>query len=115
MMSRMQKVVNSLEAWGKEIGLSFNALKNEVIMFSKATSIVKNLRAQINIYTECSKTDEQTGCCFTMNRNNTEIAADSIRLPDYTTVYQAEVLAIRLAMIEIRQHLGKEDRYIKIF
>ena len=43
MMSRMQEVVNSLEAWGKEIGLSFNALKTEVIMFSKATSIVKHL------------------------------------------------------------------------
>ena len=25
------------------------------------------------------------------------------------------MLAIRLAMIEVRQHLGEEDRYIKIF
>ena len=46
---------------------------------------------------------------------NTEIAADFIRLPDYTTVYQAGVLAIRLTMIEVRQHLGEEDRFIKIF
>ena len=73
------------------------------------------MRAQIHIYTDGSKTDEHTGCGFTINRYNTEIAADSIRLPDYTTVYQAEVLAIRLAMIEVRQHLGEEDRYIKIF
>ena len=43
MMSTMQKVVNSLEAWGKQIGLSFNALKTKVIMFSKATSIFKHL------------------------------------------------------------------------
>ena len=43
MMSRMQKVVNNLEAWGKKMGLSFNALKTEVVMFSKATSIVKHL------------------------------------------------------------------------
>ena len=38
-----------------------------------------------------------------------------MRLHDYTTVYQAEVLVIRLAMIEVRQHLGEEDRYIKLF
>ena len=73
------------------------------------------MRAQIIIYTDGSKTDKHTGCGFTINRLNMEIAADSIRLPDYTTVYQAEVLAIRLAMIEVRQHLREEDRYIKIF
>ena len=73
------------------------------------------MKAQINIYTDESKTDEHTGCGFTINQYNTKIAADSIRLPDYTTVYQAEVLAIRLSMIEVRQHLKEEDRYIKIF
>ena len=46
MMSRMQKVVNNLEAWGKQIGLSFNALKTEVIMFSKAIRIV-NIERQL--------------------------------------------------------------------
>ena len=78
-------------------------------------SITEPMKAQINIYTDGSKTDEHTGCGFTISRYNTEIAADSIRLPDYTTVYQAEVLAIRLAMIEVRQHLTEEDRYVKIF
>ena len=42
-MSRMQKLVNSLETRGKKIGLSFDALKTEVIRFSKATIIVKLL------------------------------------------------------------------------
>ena len=55
------------------------------------TTETEPMRAQINIYTDGSKTDEHTGCGFTINRYNTEIAADSIRLPDYTTVYQAEV------------------------
>ena len=73
------------------------------------------MKAQINIYTDGSKTNEHTGCGFTICRYNTEIASDSIRLPDYTTLYQAEVLAIYMAMIEVRQHLGEEDRYIKIF
>ena len=36
-MSRMQKVVTTLEEWGDEHGLTFNALKTEVIIFSKST------------------------------------------------------------------------------
>ena len=55
------------------------------------------MRVQINIYTDGSKTKEYTGCGFTIFRYNTETAADSIRLPDYTMVYQAEVLSIRLS------------------
>ena len=39
--SRMQKVVTQLEICGKSIGLTFNALKIKVMMFSKATSIIK--------------------------------------------------------------------------
>ena len=73
------------------------------------------MRAQINIYTDGSKTEEHTGCGFTINRYKREIAADSIRLPDNTAVYQAEGLATRLAMILVRQHLKEEERLIKIF
>ena len=73
------------------------------------TTETEPIRAQINIYADGSKTDENTGCGFAINRYSTEIAADSIRLPDYTTVYQAEVIAIHLAMIEVRQHLREED------
>ena len=79
------------------------------------TKSAEPVRTQININTDGSKTDEHTGCGFTIIRHNKEIAADSIRLPDYTTVYQAEVIAIRLAMIEVRQHLREDDRYIKVF
>ena len=39
MMSRMQKVVTSLEAWGEKYGLVFNPSKTEVIIFSKAHKI----------------------------------------------------------------------------
>ena len=37
MMSRMQKVVYKVEEWGSKYGLTFNALKTEVIVFNKAT------------------------------------------------------------------------------
>ena len=39
MMSRMQKVVTNLEAWGEKYGLVFNPSKTEVIIFSKAHRI----------------------------------------------------------------------------
>ena len=50
MMSRMQKVVNRPEAWGRKIGLAFNAIKTEVIMLSKATSIVEHLPNRLIIW-----------------------------------------------------------------
>ena len=40
-----------------------------------------------------------------------EIAADYVRLLDYTTVYRAEIKA----MIEVRQHQEGDDRFIKTF
>ena len=61
------------------------------------TTKTEPVRPQINIYTDGNKTDEHTGCGFTISRYNNEIAADSVRLPDY------------LAMIEVRQHLKEED------
>ena len=35
MMSRLQKVVNELEAWGDTAGLKFNASKTETIIFTR--------------------------------------------------------------------------------
>ena len=75
------------------------------------TTATKPMGAQINLYTDGSKEDEHTACGFTINRYNTERAANSIRSPNYTSVYQAEVLDIRLAMIPIRQPLDEEDRF----
>ena len=36
MMSRMQKMINELTDWGKEVGLTFNPDKTVVIIFTKA-------------------------------------------------------------------------------
>ena len=95
---------------------SYNTWKKQYTVNEHSfTTKTEPVRAQINIYTDGNKTDEHIGCGFTISRYNTEIAADSIRLPDYATVYQAEVMAIRLAMIEVRQHLTDEDKYIKLF
>jgi ribonuclease HI len=50
----------------------------------------------ISCYTDGSKTDSGTGYGFviTTDNNQTEIDNDSVKLPDYCTVYQAELAAI---------------------
>ena len=73
------------------------------------------IQSQINIYTDGSKTDEHVGCGFVIYRGRTEISSSSIRLPEYCTVYQAEVMAIQLASEEALIKLKPNDMYIKLF
>lgn len=71
--------------------------------------------AQINIHTDGSKTDEHVGCGYVIYKGTREISANPIRLPEYCTVYQAEVMAIYLAANEGLCILKPEDTYIKLF
>ena len=73
------------------------------------------IQAQINIYTDGSKTNEHVGCGFVIYRGTTEISSNSIRLPEHCTVYQAEVMAIQLASQEAITILEPSDKYIKLF
>ena len=50
-----------------------------------------------------------------INKDLTEISSDAVRLPDYCTVYQDEVMAIQLAAEEASSILTHEDTYIKFF
>ena len=73
------------------------------------------IQSQINIFTDGSKTSEHVGLGFVKYRNGIEIATNSTRLPDYCTVFQGEVLAIKLATIELTNILTPTDRFIKLF
>ena len=35
MMSKLQKVVNALELWGRKAGIKFNSSKTQVVIFTK--------------------------------------------------------------------------------
>ena len=37
------------------------------------------------------------------------------RLPDEATVFQAELMAIKMAMFDLGGSFGNEDRYVKLF
>ena len=73
------------------------------------------IQAQINIYTDGSKTDEHTGIGVSVYHFNNEIYTESIKIPDYCTVYQSEALAIKLVMQNSHAWLNPDMKYIKIF
>lgn len=52
-----------------------------------------------NVYTDGSKLDDQVGSGVYISRNDQIIARHSIRLPDFATVYQAELMAIQQAAL----------------
>ena len=49
---------------------------------------------QVNLYTDGSKLEGQTGAGVSVRRGKSECMSDSFRLPDDCTVFQAEVAAI---------------------
>ena len=72
--------------------------------------------SQINVYTDGSKTDRGTGSGFVIISGSKILAEDSVRLNDESTVFQAELEAIRRAA----EYIGKNAevkgyKYVKIF
>ena len=73
-------------------------------------------RAQFTVYTDGSKVKNGTGSGFVVYHNKTRIHTESISLPKYTTVFQAEILAINQAcqyMLSISEDYN--IKYLKIF
>jgi hypothetical protein len=58
----------------------------------------KNCNFSINIYTDGSKTESQTGAAFTVYKQNTEIYFQQFKLHFNCSVFQAELLAIEKAL-----------------
>ena len=75
-------------------------------------------QTQINIYTDGSRKNEQTGAGFTIyvyRRRRTEIAPGSARLPDFATVFQVEITAVAEACLYLNGNGSADGQYIKIF
>ena len=59
--------------------------------------------------------DQHVGSGFAIYRGKTLITTGSRRLPFESTVFQAEILAIKIAMIRLNEILQPTDQYIKLF
>ena len=71
--------------------------------------------SQINVYTDGSRLDNQAGAGYSIRAGKQEIGSKAIRLPDYATVFQAEIAAIAQATEHL---LSQEDlmvKYVKFF
>ena len=71
--------------------------------------------SQYNIYTDGGKLDGQTGAGLSICRGTEEIHHDWFRLPNGTTVFQAEVAAIARAAKALVGMRNEEIRFVKIF
>ena len=72
--------------------------------------------AQYNIYTDGSKTDSGVGSGFVVYKNNEEILAESHKLEDFCTVFQAEIFAIFEAIRALlHSPLVSDVKFLKIF
>ena len=68
---------------------------------------------EFNIYTDGSQYHGQTGSGFIIYKGQKEVMTGSMKLPDYSTVFQAEVVAIRLACEQINKNAS--PKFVKIF
>ena len=72
-------------------------------------------KAETTIYTDGSKTDQGVGAGFVIYHKNRRIHAESIHMPDTSTVFQAEIEAISHACQYVLANLKELNiNYIKI-
>ena len=72
------------------------------------------LQSQINIYTDSSKTEQHVGAGFAIFRGKDLVVTGSRIIPYEATVFQAEVMAIQIAMMKFNEIILSQDMYIKL-
>ena len=71
--------------------------------------------SQYNVYTDGSRIEDKTGSGFAIFKGKHEITARSHRLPDHSTVFQAEIMAICKAAEEMLNLQTDNLRFVKFF
>ena len=78
---------------------------------------MKHLRmSEYNVYTDGSRIDGQCGAGYSIYKYKTNIASNCANLPTTSTVFQAEIIGIKLACEELTKMQGEINiKYVKIF
>jgi hypothetical protein len=66
----------------------------------------------IEIYTDGSKTDTNVGAGFTVMHNSIEIYSDRLRLAEYCSVFQSELIAILYSLMWITKNINQPQDII---
>ena len=73
-------------------------------------------RSQFNIYTDGRKLEGKCGAGYLIYKYRKQIYANSAQLPQVCTVFQAEILGIKIACEQLLDEFDTyKPRYIKIF
>ena len=88
----------------KKYGVIINAYKTSKLP----------VHSEINVYTDGSKYHGKIGAGFTIYEVHTPTVAEKFRLPDYTSVFQAEMLAIKEGTKKLL-NFHKNFKYAKYF
>ena len=67
------------------------------------------MQSQLNVYNDGSKTDSHTGAGYVIIKGTTTIKEGMRRLPDEATVFQAELMAIQMTMVDLSGIIKTED------
>jgi ribonuclease HI len=70
-------------------------------------------RSQYTVYTDGSKLNGKLGAGYQIYKGTEPFAHGSVKLPDWATVFQAEVLAIKTASQRLQQD-GSDVKWVKI-
>ena len=71
--------------------------------------------SQYNVYTDGSVLDDRTGSGLAIYRAGKEIASEHFRLPDGSTVFQAEITAIAKGAEALLKMDRRDIKYVKFF
>ena len=69
---------------------------------------------QFNVYTDGSRYEDQTGFGYVIYKGHRELQAKSFRLPNYATVFQAEIMAIAQAALTMSHWTEDPVHHVKI-
>ena len=72
------------------------------------------VHAELNFYTDGSKMQNKVGSGFVAIKQNNVVSTRSFRLPDYCTVFQAEIMAI-LQAAKFMNENGRTEKYIRFY
>ena len=92
------KILKDMPIWGKEI----DHITRSRIFLEEQQTILKDA-VHFNIYCDGSKMDDNTGMASCITQDDFLLDHRCSKLPSYATVFQAEVLAIKHALLWIKE------------
>ena len=111
-----KSLLNKCEGWdidSDSIKIKIWECEFEVDLDSYKINNGKLITSQYNVFTDGSKMENNTGSDFVIMKGHSPIIDDRFKLPEYATVFQAEIMAISKAVDSLKQNTN--FKYVKFF